>query len=249
MINILLPIAGKSMFFESQEYPFPKPLIEIFGTSMIQMVVENLATIAGNTQFVFVVNSADCRKYHIDDVLDLLTDNSCITVKLGGETKGAACSALMAIDHIDNDTPLIIANSDQIIEEDLNAIIGHFNDKGADAGVACFETIHPRWSYARIDDAGNVVETSEKRPISKNAIAGFYYFRHGSDFVRAAKKSIEKDNSIDGIFFIAPTLNELILEGKKLRTFRIANDKYHTFYSPQKIKEFEKKKAGGYGYE
>lgn len=242
MINVLLPIAGKSLFFDTPEYPFPKPLIEIFGKSMIQLVVENLGGIKSKKQFIFVVNSHDCRKYHIDDVLNLLTDSQCRIIRLSGDTKGAACSAMMAIDHIDNDAPLIIANSDQVFDDDLNLALDFFQKQDGDAGVICFETIHPRWSYARTGDDGRIVETAEKRPISKNAIAGFYYFRRGSDFVSAAKKSIEKDSSIEGVFYIAPTLNELILEGKNLQVFKVNGERYHTFYSPQKIKDYEKRK-------
>jgi len=102
-----------------------------------------------------------------------------------------------------------------------------------------FESVHPRWSYVRLDKEQYVVETAEKHPISRNAIAGLYYFRHGSDFIEAAMRSIQKDSSIKGNFYIAPTLNELILQGKKIRVAKIDALRYHTFYTSQKIKEYE----------
>jgi len=241
MINILLPMAGKSQFFEPPEYPFPLPLIEIFGKTVIQMVIENLITIREKKRFIFCVNENDCTKYHLDNVLNLLTLNNSAIIKLRNETKGAACSALFAIEYINNDQPLIIANSDQIIDENLSNIVANFKEKDADAGVICFESIHPRWSYIRLDSHGMVCETAEKRPLSKNAIAGFYYFKQGKLFVDAVMESIRKDAHVDGKFYIAPTLNELILKDMKVVYYKIDNVKYHTFYSPQKIEEFKKR--------
>lgn len=239
MLNILIPLAGKSIFFEGPEFQFPKPLIEIKGNTIIQLAIENLSMIEEDKHFIFIVNSEDCEKFHLDSVLKLLTDGNCDIIKITNETKGAACSSLLAIEHIDNEDILIIANYDQFFQFDINLVIKNFYNRKLDAGVITFETIHPRWSYVRIDDNENVIEAAEKRPISKNAIAGFYYFKRGSDFVRAAKQSIYKDSNVNGIYYVAPVLNELILENKKIGMYKICNENYNTFYSPQKIKEFE----------
>jgi len=238
MINILLPLVGKSTFFDSPQYRFPKPLIEITGKPMIQLAVDNLGTIDDEKHFIFVIAKGDCVKYHLDDVLQLLSDSHAEIIKLDGQTRGAACSALMAIDHVNNDIPLIISNADQIFDEDLNKVIRHFRKENADAGVICFESVHPRWSYVRLDEKGLVIETAEKRPLSKHAIAGFYYFKKGKDFVEAAMRSIYKDARVDDKFYTAPVLNELVLDNKKVLIFQVDNAKYHTFYSPQKIAEY-----------
>ena len=241
MINILMPISSKSTFFEAAEYQFPKPLIEISGKSMIQLAIDNFGSLKRQKKYIFIVSMVDCTKYHIDNVLELLTDKNCEIIRLNNQTKGAACSALTAIEYIDNNTELIISNSDQIIEEDFDQVLEYFKKKDVDAGIICFETIHPRWSFVRLEENGRVIETAEKRPISKHGIAGFYYFRKGSDFVRAAMKSIEKDANVDGQYYIAPIINELVLENKNIQVYNVDNDKYHSFYSPQKIHEYEKK--------
>jgi dTDP-glucose pyrophosphorylase len=237
MINILIPIAGKSQFFSENEYPFPKPLIEIGQKTMIEHVINNLDSIDPKVQFIFVLNGADCRKYHLDSTLNIITEHKCKIIRLDNETRGAACSALMAISHIANDKPLIIANSDQIFEGSLKGIVASFKD--SDAGVLTFESVHPRWSYVRLNENQQVVETAEKRPISKNAIAGLYYFRRGRDFVDSAMRMIQKDSSVNGSFYISPTLNEMILMGRKITTIKVEAEQYHTFYTPQKIKEYE----------
>jgi dTDP-glucose pyrophosphorylase len=239
MINILMLLAGKSKFFEAPEYQFPRPLIEINGRSMVELTIDNLKGIKQEKRFIFVVNEQDCAKYHIDNVLMLATDDNCKIVRLTGETKGAACSALLATEYIDNKDRLIISNTDQIIEEDINKILDFFEKKDADGGVVCFETIHPRWSYVTVNKNDEIIEAAEKKPISKNAIAGFYYFKHGCDFVKSAMGSIEKDTNVNGAYYIAPTFNEMVLENKSLVIFRLDSNKYHSFYSPQRIREYE----------
>lgn len=239
MINILIPMAGKSQYFSENEYPFPKPLVEIGSKTVIEHVIDNLASLDSEVQFIFVLNSADCRKFHLDSTLNIITEHKCKIIRLENETKGAACSALMAVGHIANHLPLVIANSDQVFEDSLKEWVSGFN--GSDAGVMTFESVHPRWSYVRMDQNQHVVETAEKRPISRNAIAGLYYFRQGLDFVESAMQMIRKDSSVNGSFFIAPTLNEMILKGKKISTSKVETDRYHTFYTPQKIKEYEAK--------
>ena len=232
-----MPMAGKSQYFSESDFPFPKPLIEIGQKTIIEHVIQNLSSAGANVQFIFVLSSADCRKFHLDSTLNIITDHKCRIVRLDNETKGAACSALMAISHIANDDPLIIANSDQLFDDSLKDLIAGVGD--ADAGVLTFESVHPRWSYVRLNEQGLVVETAEKRPISRQAIAGLYYFRHGKDFVEATKRSIQKDSSVNSNFYIAPTLNELILAGKTIRTMKVDAERYHTFYTAQKIKEYE----------
>ena len=238
MINILIPLAGKSDFFNSAEYVFPRSLIEILGKTMIQRIIENYSEF-DDKHFIFIVNQEDCDSYHLDSILQLLTDSKCDIVKLSSHTKGAACSALMAVELINNNNPLIIANGDQVIESSLADITKNFQKDKLDAAVITFESIHPKWSYVRLNEKNKVVESAEKRPLSKNAIAGFYYFSNGKDFVIAAMQSIIKDAHVNGVFYIAPVLNELVLAGKNIGYHRIESTMYHSFYSPVKIAEYE----------
>jgi len=238
MLHILIPMGGPARF-DSEEFTYPKPLIEIDGRPLIEQVVRCFDRIGQDKQYIFVVSSSDCQQYHLDSVLELVTEHRCIVIQLKKPTQGAACSALMAIEHIDNDEPLIISNSDHIIDYDLNLVLDRFQRRGVDAGTICFESVHPKWSFVRLDEEDKIVETAEKHPLSRDAIAGFYYFRKGSDFVRSAMAMIKKDASVNGSYFIAPVINELVLESKNLEIFRIPSASYHNFYSPHTIKEYE----------
>ena len=234
MINVLLPAMGTSAFFKDAY--FPKPLTEINGKTMLEMIIDDYSKLEPKN-YIFVFSDEDCKKFHLDSSVSILTSASQV-IKLSNQTAGALCTCLMAVEYINDDTPLIIANSDQILETDYRDVIKHFNEIDADAGVITFPNIHPRWSYARkVGD--EVVEVAEKRPLSKDAIAGFYYFKKGSDFIQAAKNALIKQNNLEGRYYISASINEMILLGKKVGYFDIEKVQYRSFYSPAKIKEYE----------
>jgi dTDP-glucose pyrophosphorylase len=233
-------MSGQNLF-DGAEYKYPKPLIEINGKPLIELVIECLEKIKEDKQFIFIVNASDCQRYNLDSVLQLIVNNRSIVIQLEKETKGAACSALMAIKYINNDDALLISNSDHIFEYDLNRVISEFKKREIDVGAVCFDSVHPKWSFVRLDCQNKIIETAEKRPLSRNAIAGLYFFRHGSDFITAAMKTIEKDAHMNGQFYVSSTLNELVLKGKDMEIYNIPPSAYHNFYSPHKLKEYEER--------
>lgn len=235
MINILLPVVGQSIFFK--DYYFPKLMLEINDETILEKVVKNYNTIK-DKHFIFIFNHKECVEFHLDESARLITEPENTVITLKNNTGGALCTCLLAVKEINNDSPLIIANSDQLIDVNYQDVVNYFDNNGYDAGVITFPSIHPRWSYIRLDNE-NIVEIAEKRPLSKHAIAGFYYFKHGSDFVNIAKKTIMKENSLNGVYYIAPALNELILTGKKVGYYEVEKNKYHSFYSPEKIGMYE----------
>ena len=238
MINVVVPLVGQSRFFDDLKFKYPKPLMEIDGKTMVELFIRNLEQITEELNFIFVINEEDCKKFHLDSVLDILTNNNCEIFRITGKTKGAACSVLMAIGSINNNSPLIIANVDQIIDVDFDKVFSVFKD--VDAGVITFNSVHPQWSYIRQDEAGRVIEFAEKNPLSKNAIAGFYYFAKGSEFVESAFEMIKKDGNVNGQYYVSPVLNEMILLNKNLQNYHIESKQYHSFYTPQKIEEYER---------
>lgn len=238
-LQIVIPLAGGNQFFDSEEYIYPKPLVEINGKPMIQWVVENYAAIIKeNVSVIFIAKEPECTRFNMDYTLKILCPQSKV-VKLQNNTQGAVCTVLMALDELDMKTPLIIANGDQYIEGDISAILDYFINNKSDAGVLCFNSVHPKWSYIRPGENNTVLETAEKKPISNKAIAGLYYFSKADYFLEAATNAILKDQSIDGVFFISLLMNELILTGKKINYCEIGAEKYHSFYSPKKIEEFK----------
>ena len=215
-LNVLIPMAGAGSRFEAAGYTFPKPLIEVRGKPMIQVVVENLNIEA---RFIYIVQRSHYEKYNLEFLLKLITPN-CEIVQIDGLTEGAACTTLLAREYIDNDDSLVIANSDQFVEWNSGETLYSFMADGIDGGIVTFNATHPKWSYARIDEFGLVQEVAEKKPISNIATVGIYFWKKGSDYVKYADNMIEKNIRTNGEFYVCPVFNQAIEDGKK---FRIRN--------------------------
>ena len=213
-LNVVIPMAGAGSRFADAGYTFPKPLIDVNGKPMIQTVVENLGL---DANYTFIVQKDHIEKYNIDKMLSLIAPE-CNVIWTEGVTEGAACTALLASRFIDNDDPLFFANSDQFVEWDVTEFMYSMNEKDADGGIVTFESTHPKWSFAKTDEYGLVTEVAEKNPISNLATVGFYYWKHGSDFVKYAKQMIEKDIRVNNEFYVCPVFNEAIADSKRIYT-------------------------------
>ena len=210
-MNIIVPMAGAGSRFEKAGYTFPKPLIEVKGQPMIAKVVENL-NLQG--RYIFLVQKTHYDKYDLKNLLNLIAPG-CEIVQIEGLTEGAACTVLKARDLIDNDTPLIISNSDQFIKWNSFETISSFNN--ADGGILTFKSVHPKHSFAKVDGDGFVTEVAEKNPISSDATVGIYHWKKGSNFVKYADQMIEKNIRTNNEFYVCPVYNEAFKDGLKVK--------------------------------
>ncbi|MDU9005540.1 glycosyltransferase family 2 protein [Sedimentitalea todarodis] len=246
-MKIVIPMAGSDERFKQHGFPFAKPVVEIDGRPLIEHALDCLR-MAPEADFTFVIRKEDDLRFHLRDVLRLLAPD-CTIITADGETAGAACTVMLAVEQIDNDEELLIANGDQILGFDLNAVVADFRARGLDAGTVVFDSVHPRWSFVKTDAQGQVIETAEKRPISRNATAGIYYFKKGSDFIAATKAMIMKGASVNGGYFVCPAFNELILKQKKIAVHEVERDQYISLATPQAVEEYEQvllaRKRGG----
>ena len=218
-LNVLVPMAGAGSRFAQQGYTFPKPLIEVNGKPMIQVVVENLNIEA---HYIFIVQQEHYEKYNLKYLLNLIAPG-CDIVQVNGVTEGAACSTLLAKEYINNDAPLVMANSDQYVEWNSNECMYAFTADEIDGGILTFEATHPKWSYARVGTDGFVSEVAEKKVISNEATVGVYYWKKGSDYVKYAEQMIEKNIRVNNEFYVCPVFNEAIGAGKKIKVKRVEN--------------------------
>lgn len=235
-MNTLLLAAGGSVAFEEAGYFYPKNLVEVDGAPLLSHVIGALGDLARNERLITVVRREEAVRHHVNRVVSLVEPSA--RVVQVGQTSGAACTALLAAELIDEDAPLLVVNGDQIIDADLSAVVAEFDSAGLDAGVVVFDAVHPRWSYVRVHD-GLVVQASEKRPISRLATAGFYWFRRGGDFVDGAMAMIRKDGHVEDQFFVCPVLNELVLAGRRIGIHPLARAAYFSLHEPAGIRAYE----------
>lgn len=235
MLKIVVPMAGEGKRFAEHGHTFPKPLVEINGRSMIEIVVGNL-TPSEPHQFIFVCRQEHAHRYALSDVLRLVAPGSKVAV-MRDSTAGALCSVLLAMEYFTDECELLIANSDQFLEEQIDRFLVTARQEGTDGCIMTFPSTHPKWSFVKLMNE-EVVTVAEKRPISSDATVGLYYFRRSGDFLAAAERMILKNASREGEFFVSPVYNELILAGKRITIHPIAREQMHSLGTPEDVSAF-----------
>jgi len=188
-------------------------------------------------QYIYIIQKEHRQKYNLDTLLKLITPK-CSIVEVDGITEGAACTTLIAKELIDNDVPLLIANSDQFIEWDSSEFFYKMIEQKADGGMLTFKSTHPKWSFAKVDESNNITEVAEKNPISDIASVGIYYWQKGSDYVKYAEQMIEKNIRVNNEFYICPVFNEAICGGKTIKIHNI--EKMWGLGTPEDLEYFIK---------
>lgn len=232
-MRALIPMAGAGSRFAEKGYSFPKPLIDVNGKPMIEVVVNTLPECG---EYVFLCRSEHIEEYRLVETLNEITHGRATVVPVDRLTEGAACTALLAKAYINSDEPLLIANSDQYVEYDRRNFDVLRNFADADGIIFAFNACHPKWSFVKVDERNQIFEVAEKRPISNVATCGLYYWSRGVQFVEAAERMIAKDIRTNGEFYIAPTFNELIADGGRVLPFFV--DRMAGLGTPEDLEAF-----------
>jgi len=216
MMNLIMPMAGRGSRFAKEGIAVPKPLIDVRGRPMYAWATESLPlSLCSNLIFI-------CLREHLEqtplrnDIESRYGRYSPTIISLDHVTQGQACTVLLAEQFIDNDTPLLIFNADTYCRTTLENTLPALSPEVAGI-LGVFRAAGDRWSFARTDADGRVVETSEKRRISDLACTGLYHFARGKDFVRYAHAVISDNERVNGEFYVAPIYNRMIREGRDIR--------------------------------
>ena len=238
MLNIVIPMAGAGSRFAREGYALPKPLIPVNGRPMLQWVICNLRP-AQTHRFVFICQRRHAVDFNLHAVLGEWAPG-CAVVLIDGLTQGAACTVLAARELIDSRLPLMIANSDQYVDADIDAYLAAAAAPGVDGLIMTMHADDPKWSYVGRDAAGRVNRVVEKQVISNDATVGLYNFRRGRDFVTAAAEMIARDEHVNGEFYVAPVYNRLLARGQRVKTFDIGSDGrgMHGLGTPKDLQRF-----------
>lgn len=216
--TIVIPMAGRGQSWKDAGYTFPKPLVEVKNKPMIQLVLENLEL---EGKYIFICLKEHVEKFSLDVLLKNLKPN-CTIVIVDSITNGAA-ESFLAAKHLINNDPIIIANSDQILDWSCSDFINFIDKKTPDGAIITYTSTHPKNSFVKLNSEGKIVEVAEKKPISDNANAGIFYYKNGQDFVKAIENMISKNIRTNNEFFIAPAFNELDLSSNNVLPYHIKN--------------------------
>jgi UDP-N-acetylglucosamine diphosphorylase / glucose-1-phosphate thymidylyltransferase / UDP-N-acetylgalactosamine diphosphorylase / glucosamine-1-phosphate N-acetyltransferase / galactosamine-1-phosphate N-acetyltransferase len=239
-MNIVIPMAGLGSRFAEAGYQKPKPFIDINGKPMVEHVMEN--TNYPGARFILIG-----RKEHLLQEVELVKrleeKYNAHFIGIDKLTEGTACTVLYARQYINNTEPLLIANSDQIIDHDLKLFIDDCLQKKLQGSILCFEDseMNPKWSFAKINNDGIVTEVKEKQAISNLATVGIYLFSEGKIFVDAAIDMIIENERVNNEFYTCPVYNYAIKQGAKIGTYTIAESAMNGTGTPADLQKFLQK--------
>ncbi len=239
MLNIVIPMAGRGSRFAQAGYELPKPLIDVNGIPMIECVTKNL-TPKCEHRFIYICQQEHLEKYNLAEKLEKIAPN-CAVVTVSYITDGAACTVLLAEKYIDNDSPLMIANSDQYVDICIDDYLDAIKDN--DGLIMTMPADDPKWSFIKYNSDGYVTLVREKEVISNEATVGIYNYSRGADFVKYAKQMIEKNVRVNNEFYVAPVYNEMIGGGKKI-VFKNIGKRMHGIGTPEDLEIFLRWKRG-----
>jgi NDP-sugar pyrophosphorylase family protein len=235
MLKIVVPMGGEARRFAEHGYTFPKPLVEIDGRPMIEVVLANLRP-SEEHQFVFICKQEHIRDFALAEVLQQIAPG-CRVVAMPAPTAGALCSVLLGLQEEDRDQELLVANADQVVEMSIDEFLAQSRAPGVDGAIVTFPSTHPKWSYVLVE-GGQVVAAAEKRPISPDATVGLYYFREVRHFVEAAENMLVKNASLHNEFYVCPVYNEYVLAGRRVVTYPIGRQAMHSLGTPEDVERY-----------
>ena len=234
MINVVIPMAGLGSRFSKAGYLKPKPFIDVNGIPMISRVLDNLNYKDAN--YILIGQKKDLEREK-DLVKAIKKNYNASFIEIEGLTEGTACTVLYARKYIDNDIPLLIANSDQIINSNIGDFIKDNFQRNLNGSILCFEDpeMNPKWSFAKINKSGLVTEVKEKKAISKYATVGIYLFSKGRDFVDGAIDMIIRNERVNNEFYTCPVYNNLLKNQSKIGIYLIDQKNMHGIGTPEDL--------------
>lgn len=234
--NILVLAAGQ-VGFDTHDGGYPVCLTETDGMSLLERIVVNTRNIDA-PHYTFALLDKEAEQFHLDKVVNLLSPGSTV-IRIPESTQGSACTAMLAASLLDPNKDLLIISGNELVDIDFAEVVTEFKQRKLDGGTLTFHSVHPRYSYVRLNDEGLVTEAAQQDPISHNATVGVFWFAKTGVFVEAVKNLVRKNASVTGKFFVAPAFNELILKQGRVGVREMDISKYRPLKTERQVHQFE----------
>ena len=215
-IQVVIPMAGLGSRFTEGGYRLPKPLLPVHGVPMYHLVVANLLT--ADVASVTIIAQSSWQLADDVERLNHALPQTFSLIEIDYVTDGPADTIELTKGLIEPGLPVVTGNSDQFVDADLTPFYAQLNESTLAGSILTMIDDDPKWSYASVNPNGDVELVREKEVISTHATVGIYAFAsanlmfHGFDLMRKARDSVR------GEFYVAPSYNQLILEGHRVTT-------------------------------
>ena len=164
-MNIIIPMSGAGLYEASAGGIYPKILTEVAGKTLLEHALTPFAGLGSDARFIFMVPKIERKALSLDAIIKIVVPGEYNIIDINGDTGGALCTCLLALDTMNADDELIISSADHHLSEDISAALAFYRENKADAGVLTFESVHPKWSYALLNERAEV----------RNQINGQYF--------------------------------------------------------------------------
>ncbi len=229
-------MAGLGSRFRAAGYTVPKYRVEVHGRSLFAWSMESLRRFwdAGATA-TFVALADDSAGPFIASEATALGIRQHRLIELARLTDGQATSALLGLDQVGPEIPVIVYNIDTFVEPSAVDPV----DLRGDGWIPCFRGAGDAWSFVRADDTGRVLEVREKVRISPHATVGLYGFG-SAGLYRATYEEFYADpaNVERGERYIAPMYNHMVAAGRELWMTSVPAETVHPLGTPTEVGAF-----------
>jgi NDP-sugar pyrophosphorylase family protein len=206
-IQLVIPMAGEGQRFRRAGYDTPKPLINVRGIRMFELVISNLYS-SSLSQIVLIVR----KEFGLEAYGDEIQKSLGLPVSLvfvEETTSGPAKSVLLAKALLRADEPVVVANSDQYVNFDPDSFYATLIDGKASGAVLTMEDNDSKWSYAEINMENEVLRIVEKEVVSTHATVGIYGFRRASEMIEAIELMEQAGDMVNNEYYLGPSYNYL----------------------------------------
>src|SRR5262249_47062922 len=151
---------GEGSRFQKGGWRRPKPFIDVNGRSMIERVVENVTPPGART--VALMRKQQLQGQHA--VVSRLAQAGVGIVPVERPTEGTICTVMLARREFADDDPVLVANSDQLVDFSVTDFIDDCFHRDLDGSILVFQDAQrdPKWSFAKKNEHGLVSEVAEK---------------------------------------------------------------------------------------
>jgi NDP-sugar pyrophosphorylase family protein len=123
---IIIPLGGKGERFKTNGYSLPKPLIKVFGKSLIEWVLDSLHLTLSSIKHVIIPYNNELQAFRFEEEIKHKYPHvSFLFFNMTQQTQGAAETIYLALSTLQNveDMPILSLDGDNFYQIDILSFI------------------------------------------------------------------------------------------------------------------------------
>lgn len=237
-LNLILPAAGLGSRFRVVGELRPKPIIPVLDLPMIMWVLLNFPLLPHDKVWIISQTKDELPKALNQFVGQLPFEIE--FVEIDGLTEGPASTVYLVLQDLDDEEPIIVANTDQYISGEVLPFFKMVREGIADGQILTMIASSNAWSYVGRDSNGRIRKVVEKEEISEEATVGVYAWTKASLAKLAFRHTFDTNMRTNNEFYVAPTYNFLIDQGYEVVSHMVGKhgEAVHGLGTPVDLRTF-----------